>query len=156
MTAAAPAKKAERIKATDRDIAVAVLKAMAESNRPGGRFSPRGMYDCDSDTVESILEHLGERAPKALSWAYTHRRLMRVCNRLAEYGVLSGEVFSNPDRQFIGEEVRQKEFVWSNYAYAYRICPELYPHYTPRENSTPEREIDWLLRHAYPLPESDE
>lgn len=64
--------------------------------------------------------------------------------------VISGRVFINPDRQYIGEEERQKEFFWGNIAYAFRICPEKYPHYTLRPGSTPEREIDWLLRHAYP------
>ncbi|WP_421526896.1 hypothetical protein [Pseudomonas brenneri] len=75
---------------------------------------------------------------------------MRVCNHLVDYGVIAGRIFTNPDRQYIGEEIRQKEFFWGNVAYAFRICPEKYPHYTPRPGSTPEREIDWLLGHAYP------
>lgn len=144
------APRSARIKASDREIAVAVLTAMAESDKPFGRFSPRGMYDDDSDTVERITELLGEKVPNGVSWSYQHRRLMRVCNHLVDYGVIAGRVFTNPDRQYIGEETRQKEFFWGNVAYAFRICPEKYPHYTPRPGSTPEREIDWLLRHAYP------
>lgn len=152
MTITAPPNRV-RIKATDREIAVAVLKAMAESNKPFGRFSPRGMYDDDADTVERITELLGEKVPKGVSWSYLHRRLMRVCNHLADYAVIAGKVFQNPDRQYIGEEVRQKEFFWGNAGYAFRICPDLYPHYTPMPGSTPEREINWLLRRAYPLEE---
>lgn len=123
---------------------------MAESGKPLGRFSPRGFYDDDSETVERITELLGEKAPAGISWSYLHRRLMRVCNHLVDNGVLAGRVYTNPDRQFIGEEARQKEFFWANPGYSFRIRPDLYPHYTLRPGSTPEREIDWLLRHAYP------
>ncbi|SPZ05304.1 Uncharacterised protein [Pseudomonas luteola] len=149
MTAIA-APRNPRIKATDREIAIAVLKAMAESDKPLGRFSPRAFYDDDSETVERITELLGDKVPAGISWSYLHRRLMRVCNHLTDYGVIAGSIHSNPDRQYIGEEVRQKEFYWGNAGYAYRICPEKYPHYTPMPGSTREREIDWLLRRAYP------
>ena len=141
--------KKPRIRATDREVAVAVLKAMAESPRHDGRFSPRGMYDDDAGTVELIMEHLGDKVDKGLSWEYTWRRLMRVCNSMQDFGVIAGRVYTNPDRQYIGEEVRQKEF-WFSKSYAPRIRPDLHPHYTPMPSFTPDCEIDWLLRHAYP------
>lgn len=147
-----PRKRSARLKCSDRDIARAVLMALADS--PGDDFSPTGFYDDDADTIESILEELKKIVPgievKGVTGAYLHDRLLRVCNQLDNWRILIGTVRQNPDHQYIGEPTRWKDFRLAKSEYAYRLKPELYPHYTPM--GTPEFEMNFLLRNAYPDP----
>ncbi len=138
------------IEASDREIAVAMLKAMAENTKHFRRLSSQYMYEEDSDTAERIIELLGNKVPARISWRDIHRRLIRVYNCLIDYGIVAGWSYSKIDRQYTGKDLRQKEFIWANNEYAFRIRPDIYPHYTPRSGSTPDRELEWLLRHAYP------
>lgn len=119
----------------DRDVAAAILKAFADSGEHS--FAPSGYYDDDAEIVSDIENRLG--TPTTIK----RRQLFRVCNRLCDIGVLWAEM-RGTHKYYFGEPTKQREFMWSDPAYPWRIAPEKFPHYTPM--MTPDGEINHLLR----------
>lgn len=133
---------------TDRQIAAIILMMFAESGLR--QFAPLGFYDDSANFLADLEDalNLPVRGPK---W---RERIMRVCNKLEFGNVFSSRLNHIPDRQYIGEPRRQKEFFFRNQSTRMRLVPSMYPHYTPEYSVS--FEIAYLLRRAFPEREFDE
>ena len=123
---------------TDREVAAAILHCLAR-HEPGS-YCCSYYYDYDSDFLDAVAKRAGvSMFTKNSTWL---RRMSRVSRRLQDVGILSGRV-SSCHAECIGEPRVLKSYRFSDPGYAFRIAPDLHPHYTPMMRS--EDEIDFLL-----------
>lgn len=135
-----PSRKIRQV--SEREIAINLVMQFAEWDWV--RFSMLGFYDDDIEFVDGLAERLGVIADKAYL-----AKVTKVVRRLENYGVLIGRMSSN-HKEYIGEPAKQKSY-WLEPGKA-RLIRKGQTDYT----MTPLGETEFLLRRAYPKPESDE
>lgn len=128
---------------SDREVAAAILHCLAR-HEPGS-FCCYWFYDYDIEFMNAVAVRVGiGKEANNNSWC---ERMARVCRRLQNAGILSGRVCSC-HAEYIGEPRSLKSYRFSDPSYAWRIAPELYPHYKPMGSA--EVEVDFLLERLYP------
>ncbi len=122
----------------DREVASALLHCLAR-HEPGS-YCCSWVYDYDSEFLEAVAKRCGAAmGTNALSWI---RRISRISRRLQAVGILSGRV-SSCHAEYLGEPRVLKSYQFRDPGYAFRIAPDLYPHYTPMMK--PDDEVDFLM-----------
>lgn len=134
--------KRHRIPLSDREIAGKLLMRLAR-HKPG-RFCLSWVYDYDTDFLLDLAKDLN--LAKAFPADSYMNRLRRICRRLEIYGLLAGRV-SSCHAEYLGEPRTLKSYQFGNHSYAFRLAPDLYPHYTPMGLASTELEI--LLDRVY-------
>jgi hypothetical protein len=137
-----------RIPLSDREIAGKLLLRLARHPVPHhDRFCLCWVYDYDCDFLMALAADLN--LPKNFPTTSYLNRLRRVCRRLEVCGLLSGRV-SSCHAEYLGEPRVLKSYEFGDPGYAFRLAPDLHPHYTPIGKV--ETELDFLLDRVYPLP----
>lgn len=137
MTASKP--RRHRIPLSDREIAGKLLLRLARHTRHA--FCLCEFYDDDLKLLCDLAKDLG--LPENFPMKSYMRRLRRVCNSLCDFGILGGQVRSC-HKEYLGEPVVLKEYELAEPSYAFRLAPDLYPHYRPM--GSVEGELDFMLR----------
>lgn len=106
-------------------------------------FSASAFYDDDLDLLAGIAREAGMEEEPAYK---LQRRVRKACRTLARCGILSTRM-QGTQKDCLGEPARQQDYWLSNPSYAWRLRPDLYPHYNP--DATPDWELNWLLNRAY-------
>lgn len=123
---------------SDREVAAAILHCLARHRSPS--FCCSFFYDDDAEFLDSVAKRAG--VSMFLTTAAWTRRVHRVARRLQYAGILSGRVFSC-HAEYIGEPRILKSYEFADPSYAWRIAPDLHPHYT--QLMRPESEVEFLL-----------
>jgi hypothetical protein len=128
------------VSAADRHFALALVRELAESEAP--YFAPMGFYDDDHDFLEDLAKRAGEVRGRSFD-----ARLRRVARRLVQYGVLVGQM-RGTHKEYFGEPTKQMEYGFAKPGKAALLT-------RPRDHNCmgPEREAEFLIRHAYPKEE---
>ena len=134
----------KKIRINGRKAAEAILLELARHKEGRFSFCCSFSYDDDSDFLNRVAERLGVVSMACKPFL---SRIQRVCRRLEQCGVLGGQLLSC-HAEYLGEPRVLKRYEFADHGYAMRLAPDLYPNYKP--SGTPEGELQYLLRHAYP------
>jgi hypothetical protein len=135
-----------RIPLSDREIAGKLMMRLARHPvAHHHEFCISWCYDYDSDFLLALAEDIG--LPSGFPTKSYFNRLRRICRHMEFYGLLSGRV-SSCRKEYLGEPRVLKSYEFSDPGYAFRLAPDLWPHYRPI--ARPEHELDFLLDRAYP------
>lgn len=133
-------------KITDRDVAVALVFELVKwrTGRYGGEhsFSMLGFYDEDHEFIQAIADRLNLQNTKSF-----RNRLVRIVRRLVQYEVLHARMMGT-QKYYIDEPAKQRNY-WLRPGKA-----ELIRKGQTEYTMSPEGEVSFLLRHAYPEPDS--
>ena len=127
---------------TEREIAIALVLELAESGLHD--FSLLGFYDDDADFLISLADRLNVVEGKAF-----RNKLIRVVRHLVNYGVLFAAM-RGTHKEHIGEPAKQMD---------YSLHPgkaNLLTRGESEHTGSPEWEASFLLRRAYPKPDTNE
>lgn len=129
-------------KVSEREMALALVLELAESGRPS--FSLLGFYDNDAGFVDDLARRLNVDADDK---AYLNK-LTKVVRTLARHNALLAEM-RGTHKYYIGEPAKQMEYSLpvGKAALLTRGQTEF--------TMTPEGEAAFLIRRAYPAPETD-
>lgn len=123
---------------SEREIAIALILEFVESEMPN--FSLMGFYDDDFE----FLNDLAERLQVAYNNAFVNK-LRKVVRTLVNYNVLYARM-AGTSKEYFGEPAKQMDY-WLRPGKA-----ELIRKGKTEHTMSPEDEVSFLLRHAYPDP----
>ncbi len=140
--AAYRASRLERLvrRISEREIAIALVLEYAETNCIN--FGLLGFYDDDAEFLKGLADRLGVPENQAFK-----NKLTRVVRRLVNYGVLHARMRGTA-KEYYGEPDKQMSY-WLKAGKA-----ELILRGETEHTMSPENEVAFLLRHAYPEPET--
>jgi hypothetical protein len=135
------------VRVNGRKAAGVILMELARHKEGRFGFCCSFAYDDDSEFLTRVAEKLGVVSMACNPFL---SRIQRVCRKLEQYGILGGRLLSC-HAEYIGEPRMLKRYEFADHEYAMRLAPDLWPKYTPMGRA--EAELDYLLRHAFPVPE---
>ena len=133
------ARKARQV--SEREIALTLVLMLAQSNYK--RFALQQFYDDDMEFIDDVRKELNIEFSKA--W---DNKLAKVVRRLVNYGVFESRM-SSTQKEYVGEPAKQRDY-W--------LPPgkrDLINRGQTDYTMTPEGEVKFLLRRAYPDPVDD-
>jgi hypothetical protein len=129
---------------SERDIAIALILEFVDPVVNLHKFSLMGYYDQDLYFLDRLAGRLDVNEDKSF-----RNKLTKVVRNLVNHGVLYGEMVCTHKAAF-GEPTKQMEYALP--AGKVNLIRRGETEYT----MSPEDEIDYLLRRAYPDPTNDE
>lgn len=129
---------------SDREIAIALLIELAQEIPY--KFSLLGFYEDDENFLEALTDRLKAAKPGSEGGQAFLNKLRKVCRRLVQYGVLHA-CMTQTAKEYLGEPSKQMEYFLEP-GKAHRL------HDGARGYNGPQWEAEFMLRHAYPKPES--
>lgn len=138
-TASCPLDRSVR-RIPEREIAIALVLEYAETNCIN--FGLMGFYDDDCEFLDGLADRL--EVPQNVAF---RNKLTRVVRRLVNYGVLHGRMRGTA-KEYIDEPAKQMSY-WLKNGKA-----DLIRRGKTHCTNEPEWEAAFLLRHAYPEPET--
>jgi len=138
------------VRLNGRKAAEVILMELARHKEGRFSFCCSFSYDDDSEFLNRVAERLDLVSMGCNAFL---SRIQRVCRRLEQYGILTGQLRSC-HAEYYGEPRVLKRYEFADHGYAMRLAPDLWPKYTPMGMA--EVELDYLLRNAYPKKDSDD
>ena len=129
------------LRLSERSMAIALVLEFAETNCI--TFSMMNFYDDDAD----FLDGLAARLEVTNSVAF-RRKITRVVRKLVNFGVLHSRMRGTA-KEYFGEPAKQMSY-WLRPGKEHLLREESRPGIT----MGPQGEAEYLLRHAYPRPET--